>query len=213
LPDLNLLDFVCSRIVAAVVVVAVVVLFPLEPGVLLLWASLLALLVVESCIVLFGFDWSWLIGCVLVHFNSVLCEKYLVGLFCCQPCLVLVRDELPEIFQGCGPEHLCQKKFGMCFDRSVGILSEGIFRVPSLQLLCWSVWFNPVCCEVFIQNVEKFLQSCEKHSGIFVVPVGEFGQSIDDQFVVRDGGKFLFEKRSDPGPGFLSQSEFQVASF
>jgi len=41
--------------------------------------------------------------------------------------------------------------------------------------------------------------------------VGKLGQTIDDEFVIRKGSKFLFEDRPIAGPCFMSGRELEVA--
>jgi hypothetical protein len=94
----------------------------------------------------------------------------------------------------------------------VGILCEGVLGVVASRKLSRSVWFNSVGCVVFMQNVEEFFQSGEKLPWVLPWLMGQIGQFVDDELIVRCGCKLLFEERANPSPSFLSRCEFEVAN-
>jgi hypothetical protein len=152
------------------------------------------------------------VGLALVLFDSVLREESLVSVVNGKSSLSLVRQQFADIFQSCGLENLGEQEFVVSFDVVIRILCEGILGVIASQKLSRSVQFNSEGCVVFMQNVEEFLQSGEKLPWVFTWLMGQIGQSIDDELIVRCGCKLPFEERANLSPGFLSHHEFEVAN-
>ena len=132
-------------------------------GILLLVVSLLLLTLLwsERRDVLFGGGVSGILlgivddvdhGPLLpVGFDSVVGEESVVSIVNCQPGLVLVREQFPDIFRSCRPKDLSEQKFAVSFNAVVGVSREHVFGVGTLGLdWCWSFRFNSVASVVFI---------------------------------------------------------------
>jgi hypothetical protein len=70
---------------------------------------------------------SVLCGNFLVGLRTSFCVENIVGVFNCEPCLVLLRDKATDIFWSCGLEHLDEKEVGEAVDIVVDSLLKGSF--------------------------------------------------------------------------------------
>jgi len=64
-----------------------------------------------------------------------------------------------------------------------------------------------------MERIEQFLQPRHEFSRVFSWSVCEVSETIDDELVIRAGGEFLFEKRSNSRPRSLSGSQLEKSDF
>jgi hypothetical protein len=143
------------------------------------------------------------IGLAFVLFYSVLLEEGLVGVVNSQSGLIFVRQEFSYIFRSSSFENLSKKEFVVGFDMVIGLLCKGVLGVVASQKLSQSVQFDSVGSVIFVQNVEKFLQSREE----LPLFVSQIGQTINDEFVIGCGCEFPFKKWADASPSFLGRHQ------
>ncbi len=55
------------------------------------------------------------------------------------------------------------------------------------------VWFDPVGGEVLVEDVAQFFQTRKEFPGIFALPVGQVGKTVNDEFVISGCGEFSLE--------------------
>lgn len=72
-------------------------------------------------------------------------------------------------------------------------------------------WFDAVGRVVLVEDIEKFFKPGKEFLQIFARSVSQISKSINNEFVIGNRGEFLFEKRSDACPSFLSCGQFQIA--
>jgi hypothetical protein len=63
----------------------------------------------------------------------------------------------------------------------------------SVWKLSGPVRFDPVGGEVLVEDVAQFFQTRKEFPGIFALPVGQVGKTVNDEFVISGCGEFSLE--------------------
>jgi hypothetical protein len=127
-----------------------------------------------------------------VSFDPVVNEERLIRVVDCKMHLVLVRKEFADAFRSGSPENLCEQEFVASLDAVICEGSEVVLCIGALWLdCCRMVQLDTIQSVVFMECVKKFLQSGHEFARIFSWMVSEVGESINDKFVIGDGGEFF----------------------